>query len=192
MALFQRKPSERLPVYMSDVEFSQVLSIFEAIAPKRCLEWGSGGSTRALLEECPYIERYVAVEHDQKWYENVRDAIDDPRLSLHCILPNTPLEADATRKDEIAWCARAESDPAMFADYIAFPESVSPEYDAVIVDGRARCFCLKKGFELLHSGGALILHDAQRDDYKAAVQSLGRARYFEPFSQGQVCLVRKP
>jgi hypothetical protein len=59
------------------------------------------------------------------------------------------------------------------------------------VDGRARCFCLKEGFDLLRPGGVIVLHDAQRADYHDAVKSLGEAIFLEPWKQGQICLVRK-
>ena len=176
---------------MSDVEFSQVLAVFETLAPKLCLEWGSGGSTRVLLERCPFIESYLSIEHDEVWYETVREQITDLRLQLHCVPPDDPLPPDATRKAEIEWCARAEVDRAMFKSYVERPRTLHSSYDLVIVDGRARNFCLAEGYDLLRPGGVLLLHDAQREDYHAAVRQLGRALFLEPWSQGQVCIVRK-
>lgn len=192
MALFQkRQQTAELAVYMSDVEFSQVLAVFEAVGPRVCLEWGSGGSTRALLEQCPFIEKYVSVEHDQRWFENVRSQIRDPRLDLHCAPADDPLPTGSNRQEEIAWCARAEANPAMFATYVGLPRTLHPSYDLVMVDGRARNFCLREGYSLLRQGGVLLLHDAQREDYRAAVTALGRPRFLEPWNQGQVCIVRK-
>src|SRR4026209_1354079 len=72
-----------LPVHMGAEEFSQLLAALHALAPRYCLEWGSGGSTRAVLEQCPFIQRYVSIEHEQSWYERVRAQVTDPRLALH-------------------------------------------------------------------------------------------------------------
>ena len=87
MSFFRRRRPD-LPVHMAPIEFSQVLAVVEALAPKRCLEWGSGGSTRALLEFCPFIGCYVSIEHDLEWYTKVSARVTDPRLSLHLVRPD--------------------------------------------------------------------------------------------------------
>jgi hypothetical protein len=61
------------------------------------------------------------------------------------------------------------------------------------VDGRARRFCLKAGWDLLRPGGVLVLHDAQRTDYHDVLFSLGPSPVLlEPWRRGQLALVRKP
>jgi hypothetical protein len=182
-----------LPVFMDPVEFAQVRAVVEAVAPKHCLEWGVGGSTRALLAHCEFIERYVAIEHHPAWHDRVARLMRDPRLSLHLIPPDAPAPAsDASQREIQAWDQRAEVDPTLMRSYVAFPRSLGLEFDFVLVDGRARNFCLAQGFSLLRSGGVLILHDAQRPETRAALNALGRAVFLEPWKQGQVCLVRKP
>jgi hypothetical protein len=181
-----------LPVYMDPIEFSQLLAIVHAIAPRHCLEWGSGGSTRALLERCEFIDTYHSVEHDGEWADKVRKHVQDPRLSLHHVAADKPLGAGRHAEAEIvAWDARAEQDPTILASYVRFPSTLGRAFDFVLVDGRARRFCLKAGFELLRPGGVIVLHDAQREQYHDAVAALGRALFLEPWKQGQVCLVRK-
>lgn len=184
--------SNDLRVYMHPVEFSQVLGIVHAVGARRCLEWGSGGSTRALLAECPFIERYVAVEHDRAWYEQVKARVSDPRLELHLAEPDEPLPPGRRGEaEQIAWNARAEREPALCRGYVALPGTLGMEFDFALVDGRARRFCLRAGFELLRPGGVLVLHDAQRTDYHDAVHALGPSLFLTPWEQGQVCLVRK-
>jgi predicted O-methyltransferase YrrM len=177
---------------MHPVELSQVTAIVEALAPKRCLEWGSGGSTRQMLEQFPFIERYVSVEHQAEWCEKVRKAVADPRLSLNLVPPDKPLgKSNPSRTESEAWDARAEQDPSVLRSYVGFPATLEQTFDFVLVDGRARCFCLRAGFDLLRAGGVIVLHDAQREQYHAAVKALGRAVFLAPWHQGQVCLVRK-
>lgn len=180
-----------LPVYMHPVELSQLTAIVEALAPQRCLEWGSGGSTREMLERFPFIEHYVSVEHHGEWAERVRSLVQDPRLQLHHVPADQPLAAGASRKEQIAWDAEAERNPELLRSYVERPASLGQPFDFVLVDGRARCFCLRAGFELLRSGGVIVLHDAQRTEYHETVRALGRAVFLEPWHQGQVCLVRK-
>jgi len=189
----QREWRDELPVYMSPLEYSQLLAIVSSIAPRICLEWGSGGSTRALLAACPFIARYISIEHDAGWHAEVVARVRDPRLSCHLVVPDKPLTASETSRAAIeAWDARAEIDPAILRSYVGFPRSLGLRFDFVLVDGRARNFCVAEGFDLLEPRGVLVLHDAQREDNRAAIAQLGEAAFLEPWSQGQIALVRKP
>jgi predicted O-methyltransferase YrrM len=89
------------------------------------------------------------------------------------------------------WDNRAEVDATLYASYIRYPATLGMAFDVVLVDGRARCFCMPEGFRLLRPGGILILHDAQRTEYHTAAAALGKPVFLTPWKQGQVCLVRK-
>jgi predicted O-methyltransferase YrrM len=193
MALFRRKrkPEAGLVPYMSEAEWAQLLAILETLAPARILEWGSGGSTKAILERCPFVERFVSLEHDRAWFERVRELVVDPRLELHLVEPN--VEAPTESKAYWEFAARAELERGLFENYVDFPASLGMIFDFVLVDGRARAFCIEAGWTLLRPGGVLVVHDAQRTEYHGALEAL-RARpvFLEPWSGGQICLVRKP
>ncbi|HEV8613046.1 MAG TPA: hypothetical protein VGQ73_06015 [Gemmatimonadales bacterium] len=181
-----------LPVHMAKEEFAQQLAIVRPLQPRLCLEWGSGGSTRALLAECRCIERYVSIEHHRLWFERVRSMVQDRRLELY-LRPPDPVYSCPTRwKSRIrAWDARAELDPVILADYVAFPATLGIRFDFVLVDGRARRFCLRAGWELLHPGGLLILRDAQRPEYRDVLLSLGTPELLQPWTWGQLAVLRK-
>ena len=180
-----------LPVQMDPIEFSQLLGILYGLLPRRCLEWGSGGSTQAVLAHCPFIKQYVSIEHDPVWYQRVRDAVPDPRLALHLVQPDRPLPPGRhSREESIAWAAAAEQDPSVMASYVSFPSTLTPGYDFILVDGRARRFCLLEAGRLLRPGAVLVLHDAQRTQYHDALRSLGEPVFFEPWKRGQLCLLR--
>jgi hypothetical protein len=179
---------------MGKEEVAQLLAILQDVRPRLCLEWGSGGSTRALLEARPPIELLVSIEHNRHWYDRVAAAVRDPRLELHYLPPTepTPPRSLLNRRMQ-AWDARAEHEPAILADYVAFPATLGIRFDFVLVDGRARRFCLKAGWDLLRPGGVLLLHDAQRLDYHDALFALGpEPRLLEPWRRGQLALLRKP
>ncbi len=192
---------EGLPVWMHPIELSQVRAIVQSLAPRRVLEWGAGGSTRAMLEEGAFIQRYVSIEHNRQWYELVRDKVRDPRLELRLVEPSEPepklleqgsaAERKARREAITAWRLRAERDLALMRAYVELPASLGETFDFVLVDGRARSFCIRTGFSLLRPGGVLVLHDAQRPEYHEAMHAIGRAIFLEPWEQGQVCFVRK-
>lgn len=196
MFLGAKKPPpdlDELPVWMDPIEQSQVHALIEALAPARVLEWGAGGSTRALLARSPFIERYVSVEHNAAWHDKVRAKVTDPRLELHLCEPDVPCELEDIRDPKtIAWHLRCEHEAELMRAYVALPRTLGVVFDFVLVDGRARNFCIREGFELLRPGGLLVLHDAQREVYHAAMNSIGRAVFLEPWAQGQICFVRKP
>ena len=187
-----RDADQGLEVWMDPSEFSQVYAIIRSLRATRILEWGSGGSTRTLLNRCPFIESYTSIEHVPEWYEKVKREVSDPRLSLHLVEPDSPLPAGVPWEEENAWRVRAESDGSIMQRYVAKPAELGVEADFVLVDGRARTFCLKAGWELLRPGGVLVLHDAQREEYHATVKSFPDYHFFEPWTQGQVALMRKP
>lgn len=185
-----------LPVYMHPVEFSQVRAVLETLQPKVMLEWGSGGSTKAFLETLPFLDRLVSLEHDKAWFERVSQLVKDDRLDFHHVGPNVSPPPRGETKEERhiykAWELRCETDETCMADYVAFPATLDTVFDFILVDGRARCFCLAEGWKLLRPGGIMMLHDAQRDEYRAAMEALGRVIWLDGWQQGQVCFVRKP
>jgi hypothetical protein len=181
-----------LRVYMHPVEHAQIVGIVEALAPRRILEWGCGGSTREFCERYPFVEQVVSIEHNAEWAKRVREAIASPRLSLYHeppTVPEPPMFGD--KKTYHAWMKRCEDDLAVLASYVAKPATLGLEFDLVLVDGRARVHCLKQGFALLRPGGVLLIHDAQRTEYHATLHGLGRAVFLTPYGNGQFCLVRK-
>src|SRR4026208_203564 len=182
-----------LPVHMGAEEFSQLLAPLHALGPRYCLEWGSGGSPRAVLEQCPFIQRYVSIEHEQSWYERVRAQVTDPRLELHLAPPAVPLPPRSRLTSRRRrWDAHAELDRSALQRYIDLPAGLGVCFDFVLIDGRARRFCLSAGWRLLRPGGLLVLHDAQRPQYRDVLCSLGRPAFLEPWHQGQIALLRKP
>lgn len=178
---------------MDAIEFSQLLAIVESVGPRVLVEWGAGGSTRALLNKVPSIERYISIEHHPEWVKNVAQHVPDSRLELHHVAPDIDLPADtAKRQDIFAWDKLCEDDPAAMATYVGFPRTQGVVPDVVLVDGRARVHCIAEGFSLLRPGGVLVLHDAQREEYHPAMEACGRVVFLEPYVGGQVALVRKP
>ena len=143
---------------MDPIEFSQLRAIVEVLAPHNVLEWGAGGSTRALLEICPFIERYVSLEHDHAWFEKVGRLVDDPRLQLHHVAPLVPepelpgrvsnRRSYAQRELVVAWRQHCEQDREIMRDYIEWPRSLDMLFDFVLIDGRARNFCIREGFDV--------------------------------------------
>jgi SAM-dependent methyltransferase len=177
---------------MDPRESSQLLAAIHALGPRRFLEWGAGGTTRELLQRSTTIEEYVSVEHDPTWFRVVRDAVGDPRLTIYLAEPDVALAENAGEAERWGFALRGERDPEVFKTYVGLPRTLGGTFDFVLVDGRARRFCIEEGYSLLRPGGVLALHDAQRPDYQGAIRALGEPLFLEPWLSGQLGLLRKP
>jgi predicted O-methyltransferase YrrM len=187
-----------MPVFMHPVEFSQLIAILHSTSPKSVLEWGSGGSTYAVLRLLPGIESYVSIEHNQPWFERVQTMVTDTRLNLQLAVPaeeepDIPETLPRKKRTPLlkAWFDRCENEPHLMADYVARPGTVQTSYDFILVDGRARNACIKAGYDLLTPGGVLVVHDAQRPEYRETLESFDSHLLLEPWAQGQICVIRK-
>jgi len=110
------------------------------------LEWGIGFSTKhftQLLDRAGVGFTWTGIEHNEAWYKKVKD----------WGLKNTKLIlADKESREYL--------EPA-------------GKYDIIYVDGRNRAICLQNAKSMLKEGGVVLLHDAQRERYRA-----GMAGYF--------------
>jgi hypothetical protein len=162
------KQNKELSVYMTAIERDRLLDVVGKIQPRNVLEWGSGGSTKLLLDSFPCISTFVSVEHDPKWFARVRCAIQNDRLLLYLVQPDYPKPADMSRD---RWRKLAEYDESVMRSYVGQPCTTGLDFQFILIDGRARRFCLREGYRLLAEGGTMLLHDAQRHEYQDVLQS---------------------
>ena len=134
-------------------------------------EWGSGGSTVFFAR---HAARVIAVEHEDAWAAQVRDAIGNRGIS-NAQLEHLPPEPDAAAGySDVA-------DPSVFASsgevfrghsfqrYVTFIDQYpDAEFDLVVVDGRARPSCIQRGLAKVKPGGFLLLDNAERPHYTPA------------------------
>jgi predicted O-methyltransferase YrrM len=182
-----------LSVYMHAQELAQLRDALHAVGPRVALEWGAGGSTAFLLRELPALDKLCSIEHDFAWFASVRAAVDDARLVLRYAPPDLlPTPDELRREGGLWWQRHAEREAAVMGSYVAAAVTFGERFDFVLVDGRARRFCLPQGWALLRPGGVMVLHDAQRPEYADAIPDDARTRFVEPWVQGQICVMTKP
>ncbi|MEC8025159.1 MAG: hypothetical protein VX223_14630, partial [Myxococcota bacterium] len=132
------------PVWMHPIEFSQIQAVLRTLNPKRMLEWGSGGSSRAWLKMLPQLELLWSVEHNPEWANTVRSSIDDPRFHLvhePAVGTTEPHHIPGNKQTGAvhwAWCQTLEQDRNIMARYIDSPDDAGGPFDVALVDGRAR------------------------------------------------------
>jgi hypothetical protein len=127
------------------------------------LEWGSGGSTICMSNILPEGSIIYSVEHDKKFFDLVGPQLKD---NVEYVLAKT---VDA---------------------YVNWPPSVQ-HYSFILVDGILRNRCLERVREDL-SWDILLLHDAEREEYKLEMGRFSENKYNTHFVKNLwVCEVKK-
>ena len=126
----------------------------------RVFEYGAGASTAWLARRSGGV---TSVEHDADFGRYLATLLD-PAWSVDLrIVPARP-SADPEVPSH-----RRGHDGLDFADYVAAIDGVPGEFDLVIVDGRARVACTRRGLPRLASDGVLLLDNANREEYRSVV-----------------------
>lgn len=128
--------------------------------PISALEWGSGKSTLFFSSLLPKGSSWLALEHDQCWFQEVKTNIEmHPAscASIEHIQPDRPFDG------------LTDGDFATFHSYVMAPVRTGNTFDFILVDGRARVECMAVGWSLLNEHGVMVLHDAQREEYSSGV-----------------------
>lgn len=127
----------------------------------RVLEYGSGASTFAIA---PLVKEVVSIEHNQKWYDEVKDTMPD-NVKLYLVPANKEPAAsydDGTLDD--------------FKDYVIYPTPFAAEhpFDVVFIDGRARVACAQVCKFLGHHNTLVFIHD-----FNHPAEKWRRPEYYE-------------
>ncbi|MDX6500276.1 MAG: hypothetical protein QOG23_3536 [Blastocatellia bacterium] len=112
------------------------------------LEWGSGRSTQWFASR---LARIVVVEHDSKWYEEVREQLGETllkKVDYRLIrLEHSPEEP-----------TRPVYDPV--PHYVSFVDEFADGYfDFIEIDGHYRQACVRAALPKLKPGGLLLVDD---------------------------------
>lgn len=131
---------------MSDQEIKIIDKLLAELKPKVCLEWGSGGSTVYFPPRHPEIETWVSIEHNGKFYDEVKNSVSS-KVELKHVKINEYLNAAMDKK-----------------------------YDFILVDGLMRQECLLIGKDLLNEGGVMLLHDSGRPEFDKIIKQWGNVK----------------
>lgn len=117
--------------------------------PQSILEYGTGVST-TLMANYPSVTLVDSVEHDVAWYNKAKMNLHrNVHLYLEPVLERYP--------------------------YVKCRQDI---YDMIFVDGREREKCLIESKKRIRHGGVIILHDAERQEYKSSINSFDY-KFFE-------------
>lgn len=142
------------------IALAAVKDIYEHLPhARRILEYGGGSSTTWLLHHAPHAE-VTTVEHDDTWLKLLRSSVAaHPAWAKRWRCLQVPNQAAGK-------CRGA--DGRFYDNYVCAGEKHAP-FDMIIVDGRARSDCARQALKMLRPGGMLVLDDAERKRYHAAM-----------------------
>ncbi len=121
--------------------------------PQRVLEWGPGRSTRIILDNSQ--ASILTIEHDETWYAKAVNLFgNDPRVEV----VKRTISMKGGESD--GYC-----NYPLWRVLETHPPDRARTYDLIFVDGRMRCDCLVAANLLVTLDGAVVLHDAHRDNY---------------------------
>jgi predicted O-methyltransferase YrrM len=133
---------------MGESEISAILSFLKP--EMRVLEYGAGGSTIFFAGR---VRAWTAVEHNKYFAESVKAILAASALKHVNVLyvpQNIPV-------DPIIYGPYSPGYDDAFRDYILKSREI--EFDAVLVDGRARLAVARTTYHLLPPGGVIFFHD---------------------------------
>jgi hypothetical protein len=131
-------------------------------------EYGSGGSSLFFLK----YGQVVSVEHDEEWFNKVRNYIESRQLKGwrgELIKPEPPdpsLMSPSTSNPYHYFSSDFKN--FSFKRYSSFIDTFPDNtFDLVLVDGRSRPSCIYHSLSKVKPGGLLVLDNAEREYYLA-------------------------
>jgi hypothetical protein len=143
----------------------------------RVFEYSSGGSTLFFSAR---VMQVVSVEHDETWYKQVLDIVNQKNIKnseIKLVKPEDVgnySERDHDKPDDyISSDARYHGQA-----FVHYAKSIDPYpdgyFDIVLIDGRARPSCVAHAQHKVKVGGYLILDNSERDEYRWIHESLAK------------------
>jgi hypothetical protein len=117
-------------------------------------EYGSGGSTLFIA---PRVKQLVSVEHDRSWHQSVADALERRGIRNVIYSLHEPTKPASLRYPDHFGGYEGHDFERYVTAIDAYPDGA---FDVVLVDGRARKFCLEQAIPKIKPGGYLWLDNA--------------------------------
>lgn len=138
-------------VWMSLQEASLIESYLDA--QDVMLEFGAGYSTMWFSQ---FVKDYYSIEHNETWFNVIKAQINATRKNVH-------LQVAPVEKGYKGWGGGFEEGTyQQFEHYVKAVDNFKvTRFDKVLVDGRARAFCLEYVLKFLHPKSLVFIHDYQ-------------------------------
>lgn len=129
----------------------------------KVFEWGSGGSTLFIAKR---VKTLISIEDNPEWYKKIGRLIKEKELNCQYILKEP-------RPGNDYFSSSPEYKGLSFKRYCQAINSYPDDFfDLVLVDGRARNFCVSHAIKKIRPEGFLFLDDSQRPRYAREIELL--------------------
>lgn len=108
---------------------------------RRCLEWGSGGSTVFFPKDNSWVY-WLSIEHNGHWVQKISDQL--------------PTNANVVWVPDNEW----------YVDCVKH----SGTFDFILIDGLHRERCLEIALDIISDDGVILLHDSGRKEYQGFIE----------------------
>jgi len=125
-------------------------------------EYGSGKSTIYFSKK---VKSVVSIEHNKIFYQIWKERIEKEGLkNINYVL----IEPEKGVKNSELFSSKfsKEFEDLSFEKYVKYIEKFPDKYfDFILIDGRARCGCLKYAIKKLKDNGVIMLDNSERSRY---------------------------
>ena len=166
--------------WMTHEEIIIIEGVLKKLKPKRCLEWGGGYSTLIFPQFAGQNTKWVSVEHNKDWAEKIKRINKNPNVTISHVPQNNP-SVGSLGEDETV--INFED----YKDYLEFPSQFA-SFDFILIDGRARKYCLVEALDFSKKNSIVVLHDAERKQYHQALEHYKYSFSFSDYTQGLIKL----
>jgi hypothetical protein len=147
---------------------------FESVlrSDMKVFEYGSGGST---LYFAARVRELVSVEHDRKWYGDVKTCMAAAGFATGGLVLRTPEPMQQIGDGGDYAPSRFGNPHTSLQKYVsaidAYPDRT---FDIVFIDGRCRTQCAAHALPKVRPGGYIVLDNSERPSYEAANRLLAK------------------
>ncbi|TWH02335.1 methyltransferase family protein [Ochrobactrum sp. J50] len=131
----------------------------------RVYEYGAGASTVWLAKRAASVR---SVEHDRPFAEDMA-----PLFKLYENIEVRVIEATAVSSRTQSKSNRKGYAEKAFDDYVSSIDDVDEIFDLIVIDGRARIYCLDKAISKLKPDGIILFDNSDRKEYRKAIEMSG-------------------
>ena len=137
----------------------------------KVFEYGSGGSTLFYAKR---VSEVISVEHDESWFLHLKSVINEKKIENVKLNLKIPVSYETLLNGQTPYKSvhKKEYSEFVFNEYVNFIDSFEDNYfDMIVIDGRARPYCLKHSLSKLKPGGYILYDNFERkiyhdDDFK--------------------------
>ena len=130
----------------------------------RVFEWGSGGSTLFLVKR---VKNLISLEHNPEWYEKIGPLIKEKGFSNCQYILKEPKPGSNYLSSSKRYAGLSFEEYCRAID--SYPDNF---FDLVLVDGRARNFCVYLAMKKVRSKGFIFVDDTHGSGYTEGMEAL--------------------